>query len=267
MQVRDTQVVVTLEGELHTRWRRDGRVEEGAAVPGTVWMCPSGVRADAIHLDGEVRDSIHLFLPELSLSETALKEIDVDPDKVSLQYGGWFHDALIEQIARQVHAELLNPMPGGDMLVETLASALGVHLLRHHSNLDSASVSPPAARGALDPRRLQRVKDFIESHLDGALSIEALANEACLSPYHFSRAFKVATGKTPHGYLTDRRIEKAKALMAGGRIPLAEIAYRCGFSSQAYFTTWFKHAVGTTPGAWRESRPLCIRRLYAAEQE
>ena len=254
MQVRDTQVVVTLEGKLRTRWRRDGRVEEGNAVPGTVWMCPSGVRADAIHLYGEVRDSIHLFFPERSLSETALKEIDVDPDRISLHYGGWFHDALIEQIARQVHAELLNPMPAGNMLVETLASALGVHLLRHHSTLHSASVSLPTVRGALDPRRLRRVKDFIESHLDGALSIEALASEACLSPFHFSRAFKMATGTTPHGYLTNRRIERAKTLIVQGRVPLTEIAYRCGFSSQAYFTTWFKHAVGTTPGAWRESR-------------
>ena len=254
LQVHDTQVIVTIDGKMRTRWRRDGRVETGCAAPGTVWMCPAGVRADRIQLYGDVRDSIHLLLPELSLSETALREFDVDPDKVSLQFGGWIHDVLMEQIARQVHAELLDPMPAGNMLVETLASALGAHLLRHHSNLDSASVSLPAVRGALDPRRLRRVKDFIESHLDAVLSIEALANEACLSPFHFSRAFKAATGTTPHGYLTNRRVDKAKGLIANGRIPLAEVAHLCGFSSQAYFTTWFKRAVGTTPGAWRECR-------------
>ncbi len=250
----ETQVKVMLKGRLQTRWRRDGRLEVGNAAPGMAWVCPGGIRADSIQLRGDVQDSIHLSFPELSLLETALREIDVDAAKVSLDYKGCIHDALIEQVARQVHAEMLNPMPAGNMLVETLASALGVHLLRHHSNLDSAAVSLPAARGALDRRRLRRVKDFIESHLDGVLSIEALANVACLSPFHFARAFRAATGTTPHGYLTRRRIEKAKALIAEGPIPLAEIACLCGFSSQAYFTTWFKRAVGTTPGAYRECR-------------
>ena len=254
VQARDNLVIVMLEGKLHIRWRRDGRMEKGIAVPGTAWVCPSGFRADMLHFYGDVPDTIYLSLPELWLSETALRELDIAPDKVTVNYEGWSHDALIEQIARQIHAELLNPMPAGNMLAETLASALGVYLLRRRSNLNPASVSLPAVRGALDPRRLRRVKDFIETHLDGVLSIEALANEACLSPFHFSRAFKAATGMTPHDYLTNRRIERAKVLIAQGRVPLAEIARLCGFSSQAYFTTWFKRAVGTTPRAYRECR-------------
>ena len=56
---------------------------------------------------------------------------------------------------------------------------------------------------------------------------------------------------TPHGYLTDRRIEKAKLWISEGRRPLAEIAHLCGFSSQAYFTKWFKRLVGVTPGEYR----------------
>ena len=95
------------------------------------------------------------------------------------------------------------------------------------------------------------MKDFIEAHLGEDLSIEALANEACLSPFHFARAFKAATGTAPHSYLTDRRMEKAKFLITEGRIPIVEIAFLCGFSSHAYFTTWFKRAVGTTPAAYR----------------
>ena len=177
--------------------------------------------------------------------------MDVDPDRVSLRYDGGFRDPLIEQIAWSIRAEMLDPAPAGKMLVETLISALGVHVLRHHSNLESASVSLPVARGALDLRRLRRVKDFIDTHLGKDLTIETLANEACLSPFHFARAFKAATGMAPHSYLTDRRIEKAKSWISEGR-PLAEIAYLLGFSSQAYFTKWFKRLVGATPGAYRE---------------
>ena len=149
VQVRDTEIIVMLRGRLHIRRRGDGQVQHCNAVPGTIWLCPAGVQEDMIHLYGEVRESLHLFLPALPLSRTALREIDVDPSKVSLRYEGGFRDPLIEQIARNIHAEMLDPAPAGKMLVETLASALGAHVLRNHSNLDSASVSLPVARGAL----------------------------------------------------------------------------------------------------------------------
>ena len=115
-------------------------------------------------------------------------------------------------------------------------------------------MSLPAARGALDPGRLDRVRDFIETNLGEDLTIGALANEACLSPSHFARAFKAATGVTPHRYLTNRRLEKARSWISEGRLPLAEIAFRCGFSSQASFTKWFKRLAGATPGEYRASR-------------
>ena len=232
VQVRDTEIIVMLQGRLLVRRRGDGQVQHCNAVPGTIWLCPAGVYEDMIHLYGEVRESIHLFLPAVPLAETALREINVDPARVSLRYEGGFRDPLIEQIARNIHAEMLDPAPAGKMLVETLASALGAHVLRNHSNLESASVSLPTARGALDPRRLQRVKDLIETNPGADLTIEALAKEACLSPFHFARAFKAATGMAPHRYVTDRRIEKAKFWISEGRRPLAEIAYLCGFSSQ-----------------------------------
>ena len=253
VEIRHTKIVVLVDGSLSIRQRRNGRLEKLDAVPGMTWICPSGSCEDMFKLYGEVRESIHLFFPASPLSRTALAELGADPDKIELRYKGGFHDPLIEQITWAIRAELLEPSPVGKMLVENLASALDVHLLRQHSNLNPASVSLPAARGALDSRRLSRVKDFIESHLGEDLSIVTLANEACLSPFHFARAFKAATGTSPHSYLTDRRIKKAKSLIAEGRIPLAEIAHLCGFSTQAYFTTWFKRVTHTTPGAYRAS--------------
>lgn len=253
VEVRDTEVIVLLRGKLPVRRRGDGKLEHCHAVPGTIWLCPDGVREDMIHLYGEVRESIHLFLPAALLSATAFKEIGIDPDKVGLRYEGGFRDPLIEQIAWAIRTEMLDPAPAGKMLVETLAAALGVHILRHRSNAKPASVPLPTARGALHPRRLRRVTDFIEAHLGEDLTIERLANEACLSPFHFARAFKAATGTAPHRYLSDRRIGRAKSLIADAELPLAEIADTCGFSSQAHFTRWFKRFVGTTPGKYRSN--------------
>ena len=253
VEVLDTEVIVMIDGNLPIQRRGDGRFEKCDAVPGTVWICPSGVHEDMIHLYGEVRESLHLFLPAPLLSATAIAEVGVDPDKVGLHYKGGFCDPLIEQITWAIRAEMIEPSPLGNMLIETLASALSVLLLRQHSNLGAAPVRLPAARGALDSRRLRRVKEYIETHLGEDLTIEALASEVCLSPFHFARAFKAATGTPPHSYLSNLRIEKAKLMIAEGRTPLAEIAYRCGFSSQSYFTTCFKRVADTTPGAYRAS--------------
>ena len=238
-----------LSGRLHVRRRGGSRLEYHAAVPGTVWLCPPGIREDMIRLYGEVRESLHLYLPALPLAATALREIDVDLRNVSLQYKGGLRDPLVEQVARTIHAEMVDPVPAGKLLVESLAAALGIHILQHYSSLDPSPL--PSVRGALDLRRLQRVKDFIEAHLGEDLTIEALANEACLSPFHFARAFKAATGMPPHRYLTDRRIGRAKPMIVEGRLSLAEIADVCGFSSQAHFTRWFKRSVGVTPGVYR----------------
>ena len=253
VQVRDTEVIVMLRGRLHVRRRGDGRLQHCDAIPGTIWLCPNGVREDMIRLYGEVEESLHLYLPASLLSATALREFDVDPDDVSLRYDGGFLDPLIEQVARTVHAEMVDPAPAGKILAETLALALGAHILRRHSSLVPESTPLPTARGALDTRRLRRVTDFIDAHLGEDLTIAVLANEACLSPFHFARSFKAAVGTAPHRYVTDRRIAYARTLIADGRIPLAAIADICGFSSQAHLTRWFKRIVGTTPSEYRTS--------------
>ena len=154
-------------------------------------------------------------------------------------------------MAWAIRAEMIDAVPAGKMLIETLAAALRVHILRQHSNLEQTSTSLPTTRGALDARRLRWVTEFIDNHLSEDLSIEALAKQACLSPFHFARAFKSATGTAPHRYLIGRRISHAKALVAEGRLPLAAIADICGFSSQAHLTRWFKQIVGSTPGVYR----------------
>ena len=84
------------------------------------------------------------------------------------------------------------------MLVDSLATAPGVHLLRRHSKSSPAPASLPTSRGALDARCLRRVREFIDSRLGEDLTIEMLAKEARLSPLHFARAVKSAIRIPPH---------------------------------------------------------------------
>src|SRR5215813_10020046 len=100
------------------------------------------------------------------------------------------------------------------MLVEALAGSLAARLVQKHVNASSPRSFP--SREGLDRRRLFRVLDYIEANLEGDLTIDTMASVACLSRYHFSRAFKKAVGQSPHRYVSDRRFERAKSLLSKG---------------------------------------------------
>ena len=99
--------------------------------------------------------------------------------------------------------------------------------------------------------RLQRVRDYIETHLEDRLTLTHLAEVACLSPYHFSRSFKQSVGIGPQRYIMRLRIERAKTLMRRTRRPLAAIALETGFADQAHLTSVFRRETGLTPGRYR----------------
>ena len=110
----------------------------------------------------------------------------------------------------------------------------------------------PSVRLSIAPWRLARTLALAEARLHEDVSLSDLAEAAGLSRFHFARAFRAATGETPHAYLRRLRCERAKALMMEGGMSLAEIALACGFAHQAHFTTAFRRVTGTTPGRWRE---------------
>ena len=72
-----------------------------------------------------------------------------------------------------------------------------------------------------------------------------------MSPYHFARLFKQATGVSPRQFVIRRRIEAAKILLAARRLSIGEVALAVGFCSQSHFTTSFRRSTGITPGHYR----------------
>jgi AraC family transcriptional regulator len=118
----------------------------------------------------------------------------------------------------------------------------------------SLTESPPEQEGArrwMTPRRLRQADSLIEAALARPLYVEDIAKKLGLSAGFFTRAFKAATGKTPHDYIVDRRLARARALIAGLDMPLASVALACGFTSQAHMTSQFRRRLGITPAAFR----------------
>jgi AraC family transcriptional regulator len=130
-------------------------------------------------------------------------------------------------------------------LLEALAACIAIHLARHPSS------ARPARPKGLAPGKLEQVRNYIEEHLAEALPIEHLAAVVHLSPFHFARLFKLATGTPPHAYITGKRMERAKELLRTRHIALVEVAAQVGFQTQGHFTEVFHRVAGMTPRRFR----------------
>jgi AraC-like DNA-binding protein len=102
-------------------------------------------------------------------------------------------------------------------------------------------------------RRLNMAKEYLYSNYDKNVSLEELAGNCCLSVNHLLRTFKQAFEQTPHQYLTDIRLNKAKLMLKSTDFPVNEIVNTIGFENSSSFIRLFKKKMHTTPIAYRQT--------------
>ena len=134
--------------------------------------------------------------------------------------------------------------------VEALGVVL-VHELVRLNHGTQRTVAP--VRGGLSAWQERVVAAYIEEHLADPIPIATLAQLARLSTYYFCRAFKQSFGVPPHRYHTNRRIERAKAMLANAAPSVTDIGSRVGFSETSSFSAAFRKATGLTPTAYHRS--------------
>ena len=183
------------------------------------------------------------------VARVAAEAFDLDPARMIVPPLDGLDLPQLRAAMSAVDAELTAGV-GGRLAAESLANVLAVHLIRHVL----APRRPARGRdGALPRGRLRAVVECIEEHLDAGTTLEQMAAVARLSPYHFARQFKPATGLPPHQYVIARRVDRAQQLLQpDGDLCLAEIAARAGFSDQSQFSHLFKRVVGVTPRQFRK---------------
>ncbi len=181
-----------------------------------------------------------LIDPELRFAETEFKP------------RLFFRDPELWTLGSKLKAQSGNPAPGQRQYAETLSILLAHELLR----LNNAAAGEGAdarsyVRGGLAAWQRNRVADYVEEHLAETVSLATLAELARLSPFHFSRAFKQSFGMPPHRYLTSRRMERAKRLLADDAASITQIGLAVGFRETSSFTSAFRKHTGFAPTVFR----------------
>ena len=145
---------------------------------------------------------------------------------------------------------LMKRVPGESKRVAALVQLLAAYLVEKYTD---AAVDKPEFRGGLPIRQLRKVEDYVRDQLAEEISVEALAKLVDLSPFHFSRVFKQATGMSPLQFVTRERITLAQQLIRETTRSLIDIALNVGYTSPSHFAQVFGRIVGVTPTEFRSS--------------
>ena len=138
---------------------------------------------------------------------------------------------------------------GYEFILQSISTQILINLMRNSKESWTAAVEKRS--NISHSHRINRVIEMIRECYNRSFSLEDLATESNLSPYHFIRAFKNQTGQTPYDYLINIRIDKAKELM-NLNLSITDICLMCGFNNHSHFATVFKKKVGITPSQYRQ---------------
>jgi AraC-like DNA-binding protein len=139
------------------------------------------------------------------------------------------------------------------------SDSLSVALLSRLMAAQLGAADNPIVRIGLPLWRQRRAIDFMNANLSEPITLQDIAKHTGLSRMYFAARFKEATGMSPHTFLLQRRLARAKEFLASSNYSLLDVALEVGFQSQAHFSTVFRKLTGTTPGRWRASNTQATR--------
>lgn len=244
--LRDFTIVSYARGATPMARRFEGRWTRTECHPGDISLLTRSQRSHW-HWTAGI-DVGHLYLTEAFVTGVANEIMDRSVAEVRLRDVLKTSDPFVTATVNAIAEEARQGSLGGALCVEALGVQLVVHLLRHYA---SVSFREPCDSGRLAPAQARRVVEYIDERLHESPRLEALAAVAGLGLWSFSRRFRATFGRPAHGYVIERRVERAQALIRQGALSVKEIASACGFADQAHMTRVFQARLHTTPAALR----------------
>ena len=173
-----------------------------------------------------------------AIDDLSLRDFSVEPLLKTIQ-----SDPVVARLMRDAWSEAENGGEQGALFIDTTAFAMVARII----GLAARARIHQTSTAKLTASTLDIIRDFVENNVDGAIRMKALASIAGMNEYEFARQFRAKPGKPPYQWVIEQRLIKATQLLVRTELPLADIAYACGFSSQAHKTSLFRKKRGATP--------------------
>jgi AraC family transcriptional regulator len=196
----------------------------------------------------EDEDCLKIQLPTTFLKQVAEETLGKDRDRLTLVPTFQSRQQQLEAISALLIAEVQQRQSSGGLYLDSLANVLAVQLLR---NYGTASAQLATYEGGLPTYQLNQVLDYIDAGLAGDIKLANLAGLLNMSPFHFGRMFKQSMGISPHQYVIQQRLERAKHLLKQSDQAIIDIALECGFNSHSHLSKQFRKVMGVSPKTFR----------------
>jgi AraC family transcriptional regulator len=249
--VKDHLVVIPLNKPVRFTRRICGELQEEVLLPGSATITPGGadfsIRTSS---RGGRYDTLHFYIRDELIRELYGEAFATEPT-IALPPWVGVMDERLRALANEIRKMLLTPFPGDTLHAETLSRAAAGHLVRNYAS--QRQVSTKTAR-EMTREQCNRAIEYIEESLGDDLSLARIAKAAGVSVSRLNNEFKQCTKLAPHQYVLSARVRRANTLLTTTNVPLAEIAFQCGFSNQQHMTRMVRRGAGRTPGSIRRDR-------------
>lgn len=188
----------------------------------------------------------HCYLDPTFVAHAAYESINLG--EIELNLALQKTDPLVCQIILALQKVLATDATNSCFYAESMATALAAHCLRNYSTYKH--VLQEYADG-LSKYKLKQALEYMNAHLSENVSLASISEELEISQFHFCRLFKQSTGMTPHMYLIQQRVERAKQLLKRKEGTMLDIAIECGFANPSHFAKHFRKHTGISPKQFR----------------
>jgi len=228
-------------------WRVDGKRFDGWVRSGHLWIVPRSMPHTS-SFQGPHGGVL------LSIGNSQL-ERQIGPvmcgGRIELVHGFNLEDGQLEHLMRGLLAVVQDGSRADALVGELLVNAACIRLAKRYA-VSKLKIVPH--RGGLPAARLKRVLEYIDANLGKNITLFELASVVDMSLYYFAVLFRQSTGVSPHRYVLNQRVERAKGLLRDPKLSVLDVSINVGFGHQNNFARAFRRVIGVSPTQFRRDR-------------
>ena len=263
--VPDCLLVLNRDGPCHALGRWNGNRFSEELTRGAINLIP-GNSEFSINL-GQPLDTLHVYIRAPVIEQVA-REMGVNmTSDFHIRPRLICSDRILEAMMETVFEALGKEGSRGAVNIDYVARAIAAHLVQNYSSRCPDTDRPETVMLSGMSQNLARAIRFMEKNIDSSIRLDDIAEVVNWSASHLAREFRTQIGVPPHRYLIQLRVDKARDLLETSDLPIAEIAFECGFTHQEHLTRHFRRMCQSTPAAHRRDHKLRRQHHRAAPGE